>query len=215
MKIHSLTLSSPRLDAQQSFFADVLGFPVERMQPDLLKVRCGETELCFRAADRSWYYHYCFLIPPGCLAAVIRFLDERELEPLPWQGKRIVDFGNGRAVYFHDADGNVAEFIERPSLGHPEQESFGIQDVIRLNEIGLPCRDPLARGDALVGQYGIRLLGEASRHGNFYWCGDFEGVLLLPRLGRAWMPLDRPCEANPARVDFETPAGRFLLEETG
>lgn len=209
MKIIELSLPSTHLDSQERLFRDVLGFPCSRPQEERLLVSCGATTLNFLQAERQYYFHYCFLVPPGCLNSVIAFLDEREFQPLFYHGSRIIDFGNGQSVYFYDADGNLAEFIERPMLGHAVQSGFDISDVIRLNEIGMPTDNPLQKAGELIGRFGIELAEDAVKRDDFVWCGDYEGVFLLPAVGRNWIPADKPAEVNALDVRFETSAGQF------
>ncbi len=209
MKIIEVTLPSTNIDAQEKCFAEVLGFACERKSSTELSVLCGANLLKFVEARQQFYFHYCFLIPPGCVGSVASFLDERGFRPLLYDGQRIVDFGNGKAVYFRDADGNIAEFIERPSLGYPAQDTFLISDVIRLNEIGIPCDDPIALAKKLIQGFGIALVNDAVFRSDFVWCGDYEGVFLLPKAGRNWMPCDKACEKNSLAVKFETTKGVF------
>ena len=209
MKIIEVTLPTTNIDSQEHCFSKRLGFTCKRKNANELLVHCGGNLINFVRAQRQFYFHYCFLIPPGSLAAAVTFLDERNFQPLLYEGQRIVDFGNGRAVYFWDADGNIAEFIERPSLGHPAQNEFRISDVIQLNEIGMPCENPIAVAEELIQKFGISLVDEAVFRNDFVWCGDYEGVFLLPKIGRNWMPCDKACEKNALSVKFETQKGIF------
>lgn len=209
MKILELNLPSTNLDAQEMLFRERLGFECKRTAHDRLTIKSGANRLHFTKSDTQYYFHYCFLIPPGCMDSTVAFLDERSFEPLLFNGERIVDFKNGKAVYFYDADGNLAEFIERPSLGHPARSDFKISDVIRLNEIGLPAEEPIAFAKQLIDDYGIEPIGGGLFRDDFVWCGDFEGVLLIPQVGRNWIPCDKAAEINALTVKFETPKGTF------
>ncbi len=209
MKILELTLPSTNLDSQERLYKETFGFPCTRESETRLSISCGATVLNFIAADRQFYFHYCFLIPPGCVHSIVTFLDDRGFEPLLYEGQRIVDFGNGKAVYFRDGDGNLAEFIQRPSLGHPEQSGFAVTDVIRLNEIGMPAEHPLQFARQLIDQFTIDLVDGGVYRDDFVWCGDFEGVFLIPQIGRNWIPSNRPAEMNPLHVEFRTDAGKF------
>ena len=111
MKIHELTLYSTNLDNQQRVYQERLGFDCNRPDQHRLIISAGETTLNFVHSERQFYYHYCFLVPTGCMDSIGDFLDERDFKALPFQGERIVDFGNGKSVYFLDGDGSIAEFI--------------------------------------------------------------------------------------------------------
>ena len=167
MKILELTLPSTNLSAQEKLFAETFGFDCEKESTNQLGINCGANVLRFVASDKQFYFHYCFLVPPGCLSSVISFLDERNFEPLLHEGQRIVDFSNGASVYFLDGDQNLAEFIERPSLGHKPQNDFSIDDVIRLNEIGIPAVNPQAFAQDLIEQFGIEPIAGAINREDF------------------------------------------------
>ena len=209
MKILELTLPSTHLNEQDRLYRDVLGFDGVRISQQHLRVTAGDTILNFVSSPRQFRFHYCFLVPPGCLPSLISFLDQRTFQPLLFEGERIVDFGNGKSVYFDDADGNIAEFIQRPGLGHQPKKDFCIQDVIRLNEIGMPAYNPRQQAQRLIDQFAIDLVEGGLVRDDFVWCGDFEGVFLIPQVGRHWIPTDRAAEINELAVRFETRTGVF------
>ena len=211
MRILELTLPSTNLSAQAETFGARLGFDVDQLNEDHLRIEAGLTRLNFVRSDRQYPFHYCFLIPPGSILSACQFLDERDFQPLLFNDQRVVDFGNGKAVYFYDGDNNIAEFIERPSLGHPEKLDFSIGDVIRINEIGLPAENPIEQAESLVRRYGIEFATDAVYREDFVWCGDYEGVFLIPRIGRHWMPTEIGAESNELSVRFETVEGQFEL----
>ncbi|MEZ6092960.1 MAG: hypothetical protein R3C03_01800 [Pirellulaceae bacterium] len=134
MKILELTLPSTNLDAQQQVFGGMLGFRNQRVDEQPLGDRSWRQCFAIRFRGPTIYFHYSFLIPPGCLDSVA-FLDQQGFSPLPLNGQRMVEFACGTAIYFHDGDQNIAEFIERPSLDKPIDQ-FSTVEVIRLNEVG-------------------------------------------------------------------------------
>lgn len=209
MEILELTLPSTNIEAQHHLFSQSLGFQVERISDDQIAVNCGQTKLRFEESPEPSVFHYCFLVPPGCLPSLIAFLDQRDFVPLRYEGERIVDFGNGKSVYFFDSDGNIAEFIERPSLGVNPKVEFSIADVICVNEIGIPAKNPIEYAQRLIREFGVQPMTDAIWREDFVWCGDFRGVFLIPKLGRNWMPTDKPAEYNPLRVKFRTAGGVF------
>jgi len=62
------------------------------------------------------YYHFAFLIPESTLFETTSFLQDLDIPILNPFENNIIDFGNGKSVYFHDANNNILEFIDRPSL---------------------------------------------------------------------------------------------------
>ena len=209
MEILELTIPSTNIEGQRLLFSQTLGFQVELISNDHIAVSCGNTRLCFVQSGEQFLFHYCFLVPPGCLSSIVSFLDQREFEALHYAGKRVVDFGNGKSVYFYDADGNIAEFIERPSLGMESQAEFTISDVLCVNEIGIPSKNPIDYAQQLIREFGIQPMVDGIWREDFVWCGDFQGVFLVTKLGRNWMPTEKPAQYNPVRVKFKTQEGVF------
>ncbi len=207
MKIQSVTLPSTNIDAQERLFANTLGFPCSRPSVSALVVHVGASKLIFERSDKQFYFHYCFLIATGDLESAIALLDQSKVDPLLYQGQRIVQFDNGRSVYFHDGDGNLAEFIERPSLGIVSTKTFQADAVICINEMGLPALAPKEYGRQLKDAFAIQCAEEAPWRDDFVWCGDFEGAFVIPVIGRNWIPLNKPAEHNEVKVEFETVSG--------
>ena len=132
------------------------------------------------------------------------FAESKGLNLLPYKGESIIHFDNGRAVYFYDADENIAEFIERPLVDYPSKRNFSIHDLIKINEIGIPSAKPLRQAQLLCEDYGIVPMDTERFDNEFCWVGDHEGVILSPIAGRNWLPTDRPCIPSPALVRYES-----------
>lgn len=204
MKIEELHLLSNDLDLQEVFYGSTMGFITERRSDGRLHVHCGETMLIFHSSESSsYFYHFCFLIPTGSIESAIAFANGIALKLLPNQGKTITHFDNGRSVYFHDGNENIAEFIERPLVDYPVKASFSIDDLIRINEIGLPTPAPERIAKELCDDYGIVPLAPESFDDVFCWAGDHEGVIIVVKEGRGWLPTGRPCIAAPFKVLYK------------
>ena len=201
MQILELQLFSTNLNAQEEVLGNKLGFPIETKEDQLI-IFCGENKLIFQKSERQFYYHYCFLIPTGSLESAIIFLDEKRFDPVPYEGERIIHFDNGRSVYFYDGDGNIAEFIERPLTNYSEKDTFKIEDVIKLNEIGLPVTSPLDTSEELISKYSIVPLSQETFRDDFCWVGDHHGVILVTKIGRNWMPTQRQAEVNDLAIRY-------------
>jgi catechol 2,3-dioxygenase-like lactoylglutathione lyase family enzyme len=112
----------------------------------------------------------------------------------PWQGRPDVtdeyDFSGwdgARAVYVRDPEGNVVEFIARPE---PRAE-------LSLAEVGLPVADVPKAVDALA-ELGVEPYREWGD--DFAPLGDVDGVLIVVRAGRGWLPYDVPAGTAPIHV---------------
>ena len=209
MQIHRLRLHTPYLDQQRVFYRDVLQFPIIATTDTSFTLRAGTTELTFVAGETDVFYHFAFLIPDDSLDEAIDYLHAHQVPLLLHEGAEVVDFGTGRAIYFYDAAGNIGEFIERPSLGHPRKGPFATDHVVCVNEIGVPATETLAFAQQLRDTFEVRLVDEAAMSDTFCWVGDFQGVFIVTQEGRHWLPTQKPAVVNDFWIDFSTQAGRF------
>ena len=195
MEIKSLRIYSQNFKEQLHFYKEVLGFKISSIT-ESFKVLCKENELIFERSDDVFYYHFAFLIPTGSLRSAIEFLREKGIELLLHNGREIIDFKTGEAIYFYDKDENIVEFIERPDLDYPHKNTFSINDVIKLNEIGLPVDNPKEMAYNLITNYGIRPINKDAFTSEFCWVGDFNGVIIVTKKGRNWLPTNKPGMIN-------------------
>lgn len=106
-------------------------------------------------------------------------------------------------IYFFDKDGNIAEFIERPRLGFESDDAFSINQILRINEIGLPVEKPLEYSKILIEKFNLTL-SDLDNFGDFFcWTGDHEGVFIVVKKGRNWKPTQLPAEVNDFEIEFE------------
>ena len=212
MKIKKLVLYTAALEPQMEFYGEVLGFPVSYREPGSFTLQAGDTELAFIASSISPYYHFAFLIPDNKLYEAIAFLEEKGIDLLPYKNAKIIEFQSGRAIYFYDPAGNIAEFIIRPSLDIQSNTPFSIEQVQRVNEIGLPVSTPIRMAHHLMDQYGIIPLAPDSFTPHFCWVGDHEGVIIVVGEGRHWLPTDKPGIVNDFELHYEERGKDYKLK---
>lgn len=205
MLLEDIHILSADIEGQARFYGEQLGLPCRKVREDLLRVTCGENRLWLHASPgRKVFYHFAFLIPTGSLEWAIAFAKEHKLKILYNKGEIITHFDKGRAVYFEDADRNIAEFIERPLVDYPGKRHFQISDLIKINEIGCPSPEPLRLAETLCEEYGIVPMARQRFDDGFCWVGDHEGVILVPKVGRHWLPTERPAIPSPAKVVYSS-----------
>ena len=202
MEITSLKIFSHNLESQLKFYRDTLGFCIERVDRESFKINTRENELIFQRTDQSFYYHFAFLIPPNSVGQAIQFVESKRIELLPFQDSKIIEFDSGRAIYFFDMDRNIVEFIERPSLDYAPEKEFGIAQVIKLNEIGLPVDNPIETTNVLIDELGIAPLESSGFRENFCWVGDYHGVVIVVKKGRNWLPTQIPGIVNDFSIQY-------------
>ena len=202
MEIKKLTLFSNNIDEQEQFYGSTLGFPIERTNKKILKVKTNENLLVFESSVNKFCYHFAFLINTGSLESAMDFLKKRDIALLPYQGSEVIHFNSGRSIYFFDKDGNIAEFIERPSLPYKKTKDFSIKNVIKINEIGLPIKDTIKMAIYLSKDLGITPINKDEFTDSFCWVGDFNGVIIVVKEGRNWLPTNIPGTANDFKISY-------------
>ena len=211
MEIRELKLFSNHCEEQENFYQNVLGFHCSRRSNSEFEVKAGSTKLVFVNSIKPFYYHFAFLIPTGTLDSAIEFLESRSIELLLHKDKKIVHFNSARAIYFYDKDGNIAEFIERPSLNYPPSVDFSIDQLIRINEIGLPVSNPTEMAKKLISEFGIILIKNAPFYEDFCWVGDHNGVIIVVKEGRNCLPTEKQAVVNDFSIKYSEQAKDYSL----
>lgn len=218
MELHQLKLYSKDISAQYDFYKNVLGFEATFFDKNKLSISAGATQLIFEEQKKSnFIYHFAFLIPNQKLDQAILFLEKKGIELLKRDGEKIIYFGTkenhtGRAIYFYDEDGNIAEFIERASLNFEVEGEFNIHQIIKINEIGMPVDDPMEMSRQLINQFNIQLIDLHHLNDIFCWVGNYDGVFIVVKNGRNWLPTKLAAQSNDFWVEFESSDQRYKME---
>ena len=215
VKIQKLRLYAKELSALFDFYHRRLGFQEVYLQPEQLQIKSGDTALSFDFHPQGFVYHFAFLIPQGHIPEAIQYLTERKIDLLLYKGKEVIDFGTGKAIYFHDPAGNIVEFIDRPDLGFRPSQAFSPNQVLRLNEIGMPVDNPLEVSEELRNTYKVQLVQPEILQENFCWIGDYEGVFIVVKEGRHWLPTSVPSVYNDFEVEFVEADQRYTFRFEG
>lgn len=211
MEIKELKIVSNHIIEQESFYKNVLGFPCKNLSNSELEIEAGSTKLILQSSDKPVFYHFAFLIPSGSLESAIEFLENRSIELLALKGNKIIHFNSDRAIYFYDKDGNIVEFIERPSLNYPKSQEFSIDQIITINEIGLPVQHPREMGNRLKSEFGIIPIEGAPFREDFCWLGDHNGAIIVVKKGRKWLPTEKASVLNDFTITYSDQAKTYHL----
>lgn len=198
MKIRKLSLYCFDLNSEKHFYKDVLGFSLIYEKDDSFTVKVGWSHLQFVKSAVAYQYHYCFLIPSNKLEEALIWMHNRT-EVLEIEPKRYVQFfesWNAHSFYFLDANGNIAEFITRKDLNNDSKEAFSIDDVLCVNEIGMPTTNIQNTSDLLERE--MNSLFWKGNMDSFGTNGNQEGLFLLPNYmtRTKWFPTDIPVEPS-------------------
>lgn len=205
MKIRELSLFCLDLNAEKAFYNNTLGFPITNESANSFTIKIGWSKLSFIKSSIQHKYHYCFLIPSNKLNEAFNWLEKKtkilEIEA----NKKIQHFQswNAYSFYFYDANGNIAEFIVRKDLKNDTKDSFSINDVLCVNEIGIPTTNIQKYNDLLVEK-----MNSPFWKGNtisFGTNGSQEGLFLLPNYKKRskWFPTDISIKPSPFNALIE------------
>ncbi len=190
MNIQKLVLVSSDLQAQQVFYAQVLELPAELNASGLI-VKAGETELVFSQAPAgfSGAYHFAFNIPSNQFEPARQWISARLPLLHDISGKEVFHSNtwDSDSVYFLDAAGNVLEFIARHTLQNPMDGKFDSRMILNVSEIGLPSEDVVGLANKICSKLGLVPYKQEANE-NFTPVGDENGLLILPKVERIWMP---------------------------
>ncbi len=220
MHIETVTLRAADLGALHTFYADRLGLPAALDDwGECLTVTVNSSQLVFQhEAGFAGVYHFAFNVPENRLATAQAFLEERGIALLAdGDGETVFDFDfwNAHALYFHDAAGNIAEFIARHELASTSSgvhaRPFSPSEIQSISEIGLPSLNVPALA-TLLSASGVAPYRETSP--TFMPLGDAHGLFILVPAGRVWFPdTGIAAEAYPVQAVVRNDAGaRFDVQ---
>lgn len=214
MNITKLELYSADLGAQKDFYTNILELPVE-LTPSGLRVSAGVTELLFTQAPAGFAgaYHFCFNIPENQYQNAKNWIASRISLLQDASGKE--DFHSqtwdSDSVYFLDAAGNVLEFIARHTLQNPMEGEFDSTMILNISEIGLPSEDVIGLATEISSRLGLSIYKQEANE-NFTPVGDEDGLLILPKVERIWMPDSGvPARMLPVHVWGQTNGGSWQI----
>lgn len=204
MDILEVRLSTSALDEQRRFYTGVLGLPLGDEADGGFALSAGHTRLAFAPAQNGVapHYHLAFNVPGDRFAEAKAWLAARtRLLARDGEDEFAFPLWPTRAVYVHDAEGNILELIAREGIRAPDSGgggAFGPRQLLAVSEVGLVVDDvPLVVGE-LETRLGLPAYGEWDEQ--FAAVGDARGLLIVVRRGRGWLPTGRPAEAHEASV---------------
>jgi catechol-2,3-dioxygenase len=211
MLIEQLSLITVDLVAQRNFYCGTLELKEASGAQNRLVLAVGRSQLVFEQAEAGWqsFYHLAFLIPRNQFTTAKTWLESRLTLLRNPEGADQLHFDNWNSdsVYFLDPAGNILEFIARHDLNNDVSEPFSAADIISVNEISLVCDDVLETVETLRREYGLEsYLAHADEQ--FTPVGDSEGLLIVAKRGRCWLPdLTKAAVPAPLQLRLQTIRG--------
>lgn len=205
MKIRELTLFTNDIELEKEFYSNLLGFNITKQSADSFSLKIGWSRLTFLKSDKAYKYHYCFLIPSNKLEEALIWMEHRTKVLAIENGIKTQRFEtwNAESFYFYDASGNIAEFIVRHDLNNQTNKPFSIEDVICVNEIGLPTPSITNTNAFLEKEIDSQFWKGNTL--NFGTNGTQEGLFLLPnyKTRNKWFPTNVPITPSPFKAVIE------------
>lgn len=192
MRISRLTLHTVDIVKIKGFYSE-LGFPVSFSTDDEIGFHVGTTELIFKKSDQDVFYHFAFTIPENQITESISWLKSFGIPVLIYEGNEVIEFGlpfDAAACYFHDPAGNIVELIARHRLSNINHSDFTWDKIECVSEIGLPTPNVKALSRTLCNELDVTIF-DGQNSDRFTAIGDDEGLLIVVREGRGWLPTGR------------------------
>jgi extradiol dioxygenase family protein len=206
MFIQSLHLRTNDLASTEEFYTKLLQTPVIKEAEQNVSFAFGHSTLNFHASyESNPFYHVAFAIPNNKLEEALEWISERT-EILPYSEKEIIaDFigWNAKAFYFHDNNQNILEFITHYDLKTSSTQSFSTALISGICEIGVTVEDVEHACNEFNTLFHLPYFIKGPRLQDFAVIGDANGMFIISKSGRGWLPTMRPAEKHWTKVMVE------------
>lgn len=190
MNIKELKIFTSQLAKQKAFYIDILGLHLISETITELVFKVGSTRFIIVSKEKATPYHYAINIPNNQIDESVKWLKNKGVSILPFNGEEVVNFSfiNAYSTYFYDADKNIVEFIAREKMDNSSSASFTAHSLLEISEIGLPTKDIPSMFAQLQSKLTIDLFsGDTER---FAMIGDESGMFLCINTDKKndWVP---------------------------
>jgi len=204
MLIKELTLLTNEINATKEFYHRLMEFPIIEETTNTVSFRTGNSILHFRLTVNTIapFYHIAFSIPNNKLHEALNWISKRSTI-LPYsENELIADFvgWNAKAFYFHDSQENILEFITHFDLHTNSNMPFSSSSVERICEAGIVVDDVTTACKNINSTYRIPYFAKGPFMKDFAVMGDSEGLLIISKKDRGWLPTQRPSKKFPLKL---------------
>jgi catechol 2,3-dioxygenase-like lactoylglutathione lyase family enzyme len=206
MFIHSLHLHTNDLEATKEFYSNLLQVPVIKESEQNISFAFGHSALYFHSSlENNPFYHVAFSIPNNKLEEALQWVSEKTAI-LPYsETEMIADFTgwNAKSFYFHDNNQNILEFITHYDLKTTSTQSFTPALINGICEIGITVEDVEHACKEFNTLFHLPCFPKGPQLFDFGVIGDANGMFIVSKTGRGWVPTFRPCEKHWTKVLIE------------
>jgi catechol-2,3-dioxygenase len=215
MHLKEILLVTGDLEHCRSFYGDILGLAVKNISATHISFEIGQSILSFKEIKNSQpLYHMAFSVPNNMLQPALDWINERATV-LPYDEYTVIaDFTgwNAKAFYFRDHDGNILECITHYDWADSSEGPFTKDCFKSIIEIGIPVDDVTIACENFNSQYGIPYFKKGPRLMDFSVMGNEDGMLIVTKKGRGWLPTQQAAEQHPMNVAIEINGNNVKLE---
>ena len=191
MQLKKLTLYTPNLERAIEFYNHTLKFPLLIKSFSSATFRIGKTRLTFIRRDEHTPYHLAINIPSNKETEACNWLKDR-VKLLTHNDEEMIDFPEweSKAMFFHDMDGNIIEFIARKNLYYTESMPFQSIQAMGISEIGMAVDDVAGTYEQLNAIHPLNIF-DGGKDQDFLAAGNERGLfIIINKNTRSWYPVD-------------------------
>lgn len=202
MLIQELTIDTNSIQETRFFYHNKLGFDIISESKKSISFKTGHSILHFKHIEKpNPFYHFAFTITEDNLDDSLEYIQNQNIQILPYQGSYVIPFDdwNAKSFYFHDNNGSILEFIIRYNLKKVSNNTFSKSSVIGISEIGIVTSSVVTVVKELD-KLGINYYANGPKREDFSALGDDNGLLLICAERRGWLPTNQEAEQHPVKV---------------
>ncbi|MDA7501883.1 hypothetical protein N8482_01265 [Chitinophagales bacterium] len=205
MKIKKLSLYTTKLAAQREFYCSTMRFPLITEKRYSFTVKIGESLLQWKEVteeNKQPIYHFAFNIPRNNSREALAWIRERATILKDGDDELLyVEDWDATAIYFEDADGNIAELIARNTLEIEFELPFTSDSIFSISEIGTPCTDLSAFYEHLQAKVELPVYSGSTER--FCALGNEEGLFIaVSPEKKYWFPTEELAKAADYEMQF-------------
>ena len=215
MLIKQLFLLTNDLAGTRQFYHDLLQVQIVGETGAHISFKFGNSLLTFfeTSVVQGPFYHFAFSVPNNKLEEALTWATNF-IKILSYLASSLIaDFKgwNARAFYFHDNNQNILEFITHYDQETFNNSSFTVSLISGICEIGVVVPDVRNACNILNVDYHIPYFIKGPHLNDFSVMGDSNGMLVVSKTGRGWLPTQRASERYWTKLIIEEKTHRQEL----
>ena len=203
MHIQEVILNTASLIRTKQFYTRTLQLPVVNETDNTITFNVGKSLLTFHAvAEGRPFYHIAFNITNNKFSDSFEWINNK-LDILEADhGLPIANYPewNAESFYFLDNNGSILEFIVRFDLPYYSPNPFSVADIVEISEVGIVTNDVPETARSLNTKEGFPYFPKSKPTEHFTVMGDNNGLLIITKNGRGWVPNNKPAQVFPITI---------------